>query len=75
MSHHRIAHLTNPEERSGAVATAVRNEAFIVCPMALRPTTAVQAHAWQQLFERAFREAQAVVRPSVLERLQADTVN
>jgi hypothetical protein len=48
---------------------------FVMCPAALRPATMVECLAWQQLFERAYREAQAVVRPSRLERLQAVTLN
>jgi hypothetical protein len=37
---------------------------------------AVQGQPWQrQLYEQAYREAQAVVRPSILKRLQAVTNN
>jgi hypothetical protein len=74
MSQHRFAHLT-PASSPGAMATAVRDPGFMICPVALRPATADQTQLWQQLFERAYREAQAVVRPSILERLQTDALN
>jgi hypothetical protein len=47
---------------------------FVLCPLAI--LAPVHGQPWQRLlYEQAFREAQAVVRPSILERLQAATNN
>ena len=74
MFHHRFADLMPSEPLPGAVATAASG-AFVMCPLALQPATLGGCLMWQQVFARAYREAEAVVRPSRLERLQAVAVN
>ncbi len=75
MSHCRFSQITQARSLPGAIATAVREGGFMICPVALHPANSEHLQVWQQLFERAYREAQAVERPSILERLQADAIN
>jgi hypothetical protein len=65
---HRFGNPTHAESPQ-AVAGA-----FVPCPAGLLPT-GDEFERWRQLFEWAYREAQAVVRPSRLERLQGAAVN
>jgi hypothetical protein len=72
---HRFRDLTR-ENRTPAAATAVSCGGFMACPAALQTGAAAGQLAWQQrLYQWAFEQARAVVRPSVLERLQRDLVN
>jgi hypothetical protein len=48
--------------------------AFVPCPASLLPA-ADEFEQWRQLFEWAYREAQAVARTSRVERLQRAAVN
>ena len=75
MSRHRFANRMQPASQPGAVATTAVTGAFVLCPMALRPATTEEFLVREQLFARAFREAQAVVSFSRLERLQTVSVN
>ena len=44
-------------------------DGFVLCPLACLPTMTPQQLAWQQaLYQWAFEQAQAVVRPSLPER-------
>jgi hypothetical protein len=73
MPHQRFAHTARAGLPPSAFPTDASEQAFMVCPVALVAPEGIQL--WQQLFERAYREAQAVVRPSILERLQAAAIN
>ena len=69
MSEHRFADLIPNPSFSPPLAT-MGSAGFIVCPLAVQ--VSMMGQPWQrQLYEQAYREAQAVVRPSILERLQA----
>jgi hypothetical protein len=73
MSRHRFLDLVQPEPTlSSAGLPAGNASGFMVCPLVL------QAGAWawqQQVYQWAFEQAQAVVRPSRLERWQVATPN
>jgi len=44
-------------------------DAFMMCPLALASGQALEQWLWQQwVYQRAFEQAQAVVRPSLPER-------
>ena len=75
MNGHRFANLLPSESVPGGVARIACVGTFVMCPMVLQPATMAECLVWQQLFERAYREAVAVVRPSRLERLQTVAVN
>ncbi len=49
--------------------------AFVMCPLAVQPGWQNQACPWQHVYELAFAQAQAVNRPSVLDRFQANNWN
>ncbi len=73
MSQHRFADLIPTQSILSPTATKGCS-GFMVCPLAVQ--TLVQGQPWQRMvYEQAFREAQAVVRPSILERLQWATNN
>ena len=74
MSQHRFADLIPTQWPSSSPFTTNSLSGFMVCPLPVLPL--MQGQPWQrQLYEQAFREAQAVVRPSIVERLQAATNN
>jgi hypothetical protein len=74
MSQHRFAGLISAQPISSLPLATKNYEGFVVCPLAVQ--TLGQGQPWQrQVYEKAFREAQAVVRPSILERLQVATNN
>jgi hypothetical protein len=75
MFRHRFADLMPSEPQPAAVATTTAFGVFVMCPLVLQPATMGECLLRQQLFERAYREAQAVVRPSRLERLQEVALN
>jgi hypothetical protein len=59
-----------------AIATPVLSAtAFVVCPLMLPQGGMGQQSPWPQLYQLAFEQAQAVLRPSRLERLQAVSLN
>jgi hypothetical protein len=71
MSQHRFADMIPTQLLSSSPLATNSFAGFMVCPLPSMP-----GQPWQrQLYEQAFREAQAVVRPSILERLQAATNN
>jgi hypothetical protein len=72
MSRHRFSDLISSDPLPELVAahSGLSPRGFMACPMAL------QMSAWQvQLYQWAFAEAQAVVRPSVLETRFAPSRN
>jgi hypothetical protein len=74
MSRHRFADVIPTQPLSSLPLATNSCAGFMVCPLALPGAMPMQA--WQrQLYEQAYREALAVVRPSILERLQASTNN
>jgi hypothetical protein len=50
-------------------------QGFVLCPLPLQAGWQGQGCPWQQVYQLAFAQAQAVVKPSRLERLQANTSN
>jgi hypothetical protein len=43
--------------------------AFVLCPLVLLPGESLEQWLWRQsVYQRAFEQAQAVARPSLLER-------
>ena len=75
MFRHRFADLMPSESPSQAVVPTAACGVFVMCPLVLQPATMADCLLRQHLFERAYREALAVVRPSRLERLQTVAVN
>jgi hypothetical protein len=74
MSLHRFADLIPTQPISSSPLATNVCAGFMVCPLALPEW--MPGQTWQrQLYEMAYREAVAVVRPSILERLQAATNN
>ncbi len=68
MPRNRIAAVMNPSEPQQP-APDWSPSTFIVCPLPWAAAVAPAQWAVQQwLYQRAFEEAQAVVRPSILER-------
>jgi hypothetical protein len=61
--------------RSGTAAQVARAGAFVACPMALLQGGVGPSLLWQQVYQLAFEQAQAVVRPSRLERYQDALLN
>ena len=49
--------------------------AFVVCPVVLSQGWMGQPCPWRSIYQLAYEQAQAVVRPSRLERLQAVSWN
>ena len=66
MSEHRFLHLLQAEPAIPAAATATATSGFMVCPLVLQGA----AWSWQHVYQLAFEQARAVVRPSILERWQ-----
>lgn len=75
MPRHRFADLMHSESPANTVVATANRGAFMMCPAGLRPATLAELLVWQQVFERAYREAEAVCRPSRVERLQEVCVN
>ncbi len=57
----------------GAVEAAVAAPAFVACPVALQGWTG--PCPWQAVYEQAYARAVAVLRPTIIERLQRDLTN
>ena len=55
--------------------TLAPTSGFIACPAAVLPRNSEVHGAWLELYRRAFEQAQAVNRPSRLERLVASNWN
>jgi len=74
MPHNRLPHLLSRQPQ--ATPSASLPVGLVACPAVLRQGLSAMTLAWQQaLYQRAWEEARAVVRPSVLERLQAGLLN
>jgi hypothetical protein len=69
MYHNRIGHSEVSLPISTAVASLPTAEAFVMCPAALMQGWMGQSCLWLAAYQRAYEVAQAVVRPSLLERL------
>jgi hypothetical protein len=50
----------------------VEPQGFVMCPA---PPGGSASSPWQQLYDLAYIQAQAVVRPSILDRMQRDLFN
>lgn len=50
-------------------------QGFVLCPMALTRGWQGQACPWETVYQMAFARAQAVLKPSRLERLQREVWN
>jgi len=70
----------NGERFQGWLLTKPRTEpatstpAFVMCPIALQPLAGTPC-TWEQVYRMAYEQAQAVVRPSIIERLSASLAN
>ncbi len=73
--HHRFEHLQNVAPISTAAAAAPAAGAFMLCPVALMQGWMGQPWLLLATYQQAYECAQAVVRPSRLERLQVATLN
>jgi hypothetical protein len=51
----------------------VAAQGFVMCPLALQASAG--SCPWQQVYEMAYAQARAVVRPSIIERLARDLLN
>jgi hypothetical protein len=72
MSRHRFLDQLRPESASPAAAVPAMTSGFMACPLVLQAAPL----AWQQqVYQWAFEQAVAVVRPSRLERWQTANVN
>ncbi len=72
MSRNRIFSRLPQTPRRASISTC----GFMACPVVLQQGIAADQQAWQQeLYQRAMEEAAAVVRPSIVERWQADMLN
>jgi hypothetical protein len=75
MARHRFLELVNRPVHTSAVAPAACG-AFMACPGVLQAGLPSDMRSWQErLYAWAFEQAQAVVRPSVVERLSRDLLN
>jgi hypothetical protein len=68
MHSHRFRNLTGIWRRSRSQEAPVSAKGFMLCPPALLPAQPASLCAWQGVYQLAFEQAQAVVRPSLLER-------
>jgi hypothetical protein len=76
MSRRRFLDRMRREPPSPAAAPVVCPVGFMACPTVLRQGVAADPFLWQQrIYEMALEQAKAVVRPSILERFQADLMN
>jgi hypothetical protein len=68
MNHHRIPELKEPYRLPSATAS-ITPGAFIACPLVLLQSMPVAQQCWQSsLYQLAFEQAQAALRPSLPER-------
>ena len=69
MYRHRFLEQLEPQRLPRPQARPINAAAFCVCPMALVTGVPAVALSWrQQVYQLAFEQAQAVVRPSLPER-------
>jgi hypothetical protein len=69
-SRHRFRNLFDQldQSRPSRPTATASMHSFVVCPVALMPCQPMQVSWQQQVYQAAFQQAQAVVRPSLLER-------
>jgi hypothetical protein len=68
MHHHRFSgQLLTEDRREPSIPSA---QGFIMCPLALQQSGHGPVCPWQQVYQLAYAQAQAVIRPSLLERFQ-----
>ena len=70
MHRHRFLRPEDTVPPSGAAAPAPSASGFMVCPLALHQGLMGWPCAWLQVYQAAYAQAQAVARPSRLERLE-----
>jgi hypothetical protein len=76
MPRHRFRALLTAEPQTPAAPTGLMSRGFVACPAALLPAMGGGLQPWQQqLYQWAYQEAQAVVRPSLLESRLAPVWN
>jgi hypothetical protein len=68
MHHHRFRSQLSLEQSPRSRQPQAVSNGFMLCPPALLPQGPGTQHVWQHIYRLAFEQAQAVVRPSVLER-------
>lgn len=74
MSSHRFLDLIQAEVDAVLANQPIVESGFMVCPLILQASNGFQD--WQhKLYQWAFEQARAVVRPSRLERCYAQAVN
>ena len=71
MSRHRFLDQLRAESAVHAAVVPALTSGFMACPLVLQAPMAWQ----QQVYQWAFEQAVAIVRPSRLERWQTATVN
>jgi hypothetical protein len=74
MSFQRFRHETGHESATRPDPIALAANGFVAFPAVLLPSLCVGNWQWQ-VYQRALAEARAVVRPSIIERLQPATWN
>jgi hypothetical protein len=72
MHRHRFGGQANPGSRVEEPTPTV--EGFVLCPLALQGWQGPVC-PWQDVYQRAYAQARAVVRPSLLERCQRTCAN
>ncbi|MFO0841393.1 MAG: hypothetical protein U0797_03195 [Gemmataceae bacterium] len=73
MQRHRFREQLAKEEMARRQPTVPQG--FVMCPMALTQGWQGQTCPWEEVYKLALERAQAVVRPSRLERLQNEIWN
>jgi hypothetical protein len=68
MHSHRFRNQTGIWHLPRAQEPQASAKGFMLCPMALVQTHLGEQNVWQRVYLLAFQQAQAVVRPSLLER-------
>jgi hypothetical protein len=69
MQRHRILEAALSRQLPRPPAAPINASAFCICPIGLLQGVSAEASRWQQLlYQLAFEQAQAVVRPSLPER-------
>ena len=68
MHQYRFRDLVSPGLPLRSAQPDVGPHAFLVCPPALLPNTPLALDLWRQVYQLAFAQAQAVNRPSLLDR-------
>ena len=73
--HHRFRDQQGFAPVSTATADTPAAGAFMICPAALAQGSMGQPWLWLAAYQRAYENAQAVLRPSPVERFQAFSWN